>query len=115
MTRPPSLSLSPFLTDAQLSPRSSVRSTKDLELVRALPSLDDEVNVAAFHPVPGAGVVYGTKEGKLRSLRYDRRTPRRPTIAIATGDGRMDEELAAAERDDSRGGSTSGEDEADER
>jgi hypothetical protein len=30
------------------------------------------VNVAAFHPVPGAGIVYGTKEGKLRTLKYDR-------------------------------------------
>ena len=86
-------------------------------MVRALPSLDDEVNVAAFHPVPGVGIVYGTKEGKLRSLKYDRRTPRRPTIAITTGEGRMDEELVAAERDgDSRnGGSTSDEEEQSQR
>ena len=82
--------------------------------MRSLPSLDDEVNVAAFHPVPGVGIVYGTKEGKLRSLKYDKRAPRRPTIAIATGEGRMDEELAAAERDgDSRGGSTSDEEEGE--
>lgn len=47
-------------------------SAKTLQLVRALPSLDDEVNVATFHPVPGVGIVYGTKEGRLRMLRYDK-------------------------------------------
>lgn len=78
-----------------------VYSTKNLQLVRVLPSLDDEVNVAAFHPVPGAGLVYGTKEGRLRMLRYDRRTPRRTCIPLAANGGRMDAELAAAERDDS--------------
>ena len=62
--------------------------------------------------MPGVGIVYGTKEGKLRSLKYDRRVPRRPTIAIATGEGRMDEELVEAERGDQGsqgGGSTSDE------
>ncbi|KAJ0252585.1 WD_REPEATS_REGION domain-containing protein [Hirschfeldia incana] len=38
----------------------------DMELVRVLPSSEDEVNVACFHPSPGAGLVYGTKEGSLR-------------------------------------------------
>jgi hypothetical protein len=33
----------------------------DLELVRVIPSAEDEVNVACFHPFPGAGLVYGTK------------------------------------------------------
>lgn len=43
----------------------------DMELVRVLPSAEDEVNVACFHPVVGCGLVYGTKEGKLRILQYN--------------------------------------------
>jgi len=91
-------------------------STSDLQLVRSLPSLDDEVNVAAFHPVPGAGIVYGTKEGKLRSLKYDRRPPRRLAVPISIGEGRMDEELAEAERIDrgSQGGRSTDDDEDEE-
>lgn len=33
----------------------------DMELVRVLPSAEDEVNVACFHPSVGSGLVYGTK------------------------------------------------------
>ncbi|KAK4769417.1 hypothetical protein SAY86_027567 [Trapa natans] len=43
----------------------------DMTLVRVLPSAEDEVNVACFHPLAGGGLVYGTKEGKLRILQYD--------------------------------------------
>ncbi|XP_038713783.1 uncharacterized protein LOC120007553 isoform X1 [Tripterygium wilfordii] len=43
----------------------------DMELVRVLPSAEDEVNVACFHPFAGRGLAYGTKEGKLRLLQYD--------------------------------------------
>lgn len=32
-----------------------------MELVRVIPSAEDEVNVACFHPLPGGGLVYGTK------------------------------------------------------
>lgn len=32
-----------------------------MELVRVLPSSEDEVNVACFHPRVGGGLVYGTK------------------------------------------------------
>lgn len=32
-----------------------------MELVRVLPSADDEVNVACFHPFAGGGLAYGTK------------------------------------------------------
>ncbi|KAJ0236175.1 Transducin family protein / WD-40 repeat family protein [Hirschfeldia incana] len=46
----------------------------DMELVRILPSSEDEVNVACFHPSPGGGLVYGTKEGKLRIFRYNTAT-----------------------------------------
>ncbi|KAJ7977148.1 Transducin/WD-40 repeat family protein [Quillaja saponaria] len=48
-----------------------VYRVSDMELVRVLPSLEDEVNVACFHPFAGGGLVYGTKEGKLRVLQYD--------------------------------------------
>jgi hypothetical protein len=46
-----------------------------MSLVRVLPSAEDEVNVAAFHPREGGGIVYGTKEGRLRILRHDRTPP----------------------------------------
>ena len=35
----------------------------DMELVSVLPSAEDEVNVASFHPLAGGGLVYGTKVG----------------------------------------------------
>lgn len=35
-----------------------------MELVRVLPSAEDEVNVACFHPLVGGGLVYGTKVKK---------------------------------------------------
>jgi hypothetical protein len=45
-------------------------------------------------------ILQGTKEGKLRMLRYDRRIPKRPTIPmISAAAQRMDDELSAAERD----------------
>ncbi|XVF32299.1 hypothetical protein REPUB_Repub17cG0070200 [Reevesia pubescens] len=49
-----------------------VYRVSDMELVRVLPSAEDEVNVACFHPFAGGGLVYGTKEGSLRVLQYDR-------------------------------------------
>ncbi|CAN0897730.1 Activating molecule in BECN1-regulated autophagy protein 1 [Linum grandiflorum] len=48
-----------------------VYRVSDMELVRVLPSAEDEVNVACFHPFAGGGLVYGTKEGRLRVLQYD--------------------------------------------
>ncbi|KAI6693775.1 hypothetical protein NL676_021485 [Syzygium grande] len=48
-----------------------VYRVSDMELVRVLPSAEDEVNVACFHPSVGGGLVYGTKEGKLRILHYE--------------------------------------------
>ncbi|KAJ0092474.1 hypothetical protein Patl1_25758 [Pistacia atlantica] len=48
-----------------------VYRVSDMELVRVLPSAEDEVNVACFHPSVGGGLVYGTKEGKLRILQCD--------------------------------------------
>ncbi|XP_047307994.1 uncharacterized protein LOC124911538 [Impatiens glandulifera] len=49
-----------------------VYRVSDMKLVSMLPSVDDEVNVASFHPSAGGGIVYGTKEGRLGILRYDR-------------------------------------------
>ena len=40
--------------------------TERMTVTRALPSTEDEINAAAFHPCPGGGLAYGTKEGKLR-------------------------------------------------
>ncbi|XP_058197400.1 uncharacterized protein LOC131313226 isoform X1 [Rhododendron vialii] len=48
-----------------------VYRVSDMELVSILPSAEDEVNVACFHPLAGGGLVYGTKEGKLRVFQYD--------------------------------------------
>ncbi|KAJ7955515.1 Transducin family protein / WD-40 repeat family protein [Quillaja saponaria] len=48
-----------------------VYRVSDMELVRVLPSAEDEVNVACFHPSVGGGLVYGTKEGKLRILQNE--------------------------------------------
>lgn len=42
-----------------------------MELVRVLPSSEDEVNVACFHPSPGCGLVYGTKVKKTDLIKGD--------------------------------------------
>lgn len=57
---------SPFFTVLE------IYRVSDMELVSVLPSSEDEVNVACFHPSPGGGLVYGTKEGKLRIFQYNR-------------------------------------------
>ena len=38
-----------------------VYRVSDMELVKVLPSAEDEVNVACFHPIVGGGLAYGTK------------------------------------------------------
>jgi len=45
-----------------------VYRVSDMKLVGVLPSTEDEVNVACFHPLIGGGLAYGTKEGKLRII-----------------------------------------------
>mmetsp|Transcript_1199 Transcript_1199/g.3966 ORF Transcript_1199/g.3966 Transcript_1199/m.3966 type:complete len:415 (+) Transcript_1199:126-1370(+) len=75
-----------------------VYRVSDMELVRVLPSAEDEVNVACFHPRPGGGLAYGTKEGKLRILRHDRTPSRAPTAHVPSN--RLDcleDELLEAE------------------
>ena len=39
-----------------------------MELVKVLPSAEDEVNVACFHPIVGGGFVYGTKVSDIIGL-----------------------------------------------
>ena len=41
----------------------------DMETVTIMPDNEDEVNIAQFHPIPGRGVLYGTKKGKVRTFR----------------------------------------------
>eukprot|EP00887_Chlorella_sp_A99_P001076 scaffold14.g1076.t1 len=45
---------------------------EDMQLVRVLPSAEDEINAACFHPRAGGGLAYGTKEGRLRVVNHDR-------------------------------------------
>ena len=72
-----------------------VYRVSDMQLVRVLPSAEDEVNVACFHPWPGGGIAYGTKEGKVRILRHERAVRKRR----AGGDSErcIEDELLAAE------------------
>jgi activator-of-BECN1-regulated-autophagy protein 1 len=44
----------------------------DMALARVLPSAEDEINAACFHPAPGGGIAYGTKEGRLRVVAHRR-------------------------------------------
>ncbi|XVF72118.1 hypothetical protein PTKIN_Ptkin12aG0095100 [Pterospermum kingtungense] len=67
-------SLKSIVIEGKTSPIYTVLEVyrvSDMELVRVLPSAEDEVNVACFHPFAGGGLVYGTKEGRLRVLQYD--------------------------------------------
>lgn len=43
-----------------------------MKIVRVVPSAEDEVNCACFHPAVGGGLAYGTKEGRLRIVTHDR-------------------------------------------
>lgn len=62
-----------------------------MELVRVLPSADDEINAACFHPRPGGGIAYGTKEGRLRVIAVDRSAlaeePEAAEVAASTSGG----------------------------
>ena len=55
-------------TFTQVNTVIEVFDAKSMHLLRIIPSAEDEVNVACFHPRPGGGAAYGTKEGKLRLL-----------------------------------------------
>jgi len=74
-----------------------VYRVSDMELIRVLPSAEDEVNVACFHPLPGGGLAYGTKEGRLRILRHDRSPPKPPATAVSSSGRCLEDELFEAE------------------
>ncbi len=67
----PHLFIKAYYTPPQTHTHTQVYRLPDLRLVRVLPSAEDEVNAACFHPVPGGGLAYGTKEGRLRVLRHE--------------------------------------------
>lgn len=46
-----------------------------MALVRTLHSTPDEVNAAMWHPKPGNGIIYGTKEGRVRRIMLNRTPP----------------------------------------
>ncbi|XP_051133188.1 uncharacterized protein LOC127252870 isoform X1 [Andrographis paniculata] len=69
----------------------------DMELVRVLPSAEDEVNVACFHPSIGGGFVYGTKEGKLRILHCNESHGFSNEGSCGTDDSRFEVETFALE------------------
>ena len=51
----------PFLSITLFLHWAQVYRVSDMELASVLPSAEDEVNVACFHPLVGGGLVYGTK------------------------------------------------------
>ena len=80
------------LLESLVAERNSVTPMHTVIEVYALPSLglvetyasaEDEVNVAIFHPVPGHGVAYGTKEGRLQRVCADRRQMADPAVAAS--------------------------------
>lgn len=75
----------------------------DMSLARVLPSAEDEINAACFHPHPGGGLAYGTKEGRLRIVRHDR-------SALGQEGGRAAKRAARGGGSGGGGGSSSGSD-----
>lgn len=63
-----------------------VVALKDMGLVRVLPSVEDEINAACFHPFPGGGLAYGTKEGRLRVVSSNRVHDEEPGIDEGIGE-----------------------------
>ena len=47
----------------------------DMVRVDTRKEVGDDVNIARFHPVPGAGIVYGTKQGRICKMTPAPRTP----------------------------------------
>ncbi|CAI7777274.1 unnamed protein product [Closterium sp. NIES-54] len=89
-----SLGLLPFPPSPYLAVRFTSRSTPSLHaslhasLRASLPPRmpacpPTQVNVACFHPKVGGGLVYGTKEGKLRVLQHNRAVPLHLPLGIA--------------------------------
>jgi len=68
---------------------------KSMRLARVIPSAEDEVNAACFHPIPGQGIAYGTKEGRLRVLLHDN-SPRRAEKRLTINNAQDDSPLTVA-------------------
>lgn len=66
-----------------------------MRLARVIPSAEDEVNAACFHPIPGQGIAYGTKEGRLRVLLHDN-SPRRAEKRLTINNAQDDSPLTVA-------------------
>ncbi len=45
-------------------------TTESIKSIALITNPQDEVNIAQFHVIPGAGIVYGTKQGKVRLYRH---------------------------------------------
>jgi len=69
-----------------------------MRLVRIIPSVEDEVNAACFHPIPGQGIAYGTKEGRLRVLLHDS-SPKRAEKRLLADAAADDSPLTVSRRD----------------
>jgi len=52
----------------QVHAMCEVLCARTLRPLRALHTAGDELNVALFHPQPGGGIAYGTKNGRLRLI-----------------------------------------------
>ena len=66
LQRPRSVAL---LTAPMASDRGDCKKPEALgtiATVGVINDIEDEVNIAHFHPIPGQGLVYGTKKGKVR-------------------------------------------------
>ena len=102
----------PFQVFGRVYTVIEVYDVKTMEIVRQLPSIDDEVNVACFSPVPGGGIAYGTKAGKLRLIRHESLAdlapgnvePRGPEDDLLSLERVMDDEGSETEGEEDEGG-----------
>ena len=46
----------------------TIHRWRDMEVVSRIYSSMDDVNVAIFHPHPGFGLVYGSKQGRVLAI-----------------------------------------------
>jgi activating molecule in BECN1-regulated autophagy protein 1 len=51
---------------AQSDVACEIITLADMRTTCTLTDSEDEVNIAQFHPVPGNGILYGTKKGRIR-------------------------------------------------
>lgn len=51
---------------------------------------EDEVNIAQFHPIPGNGILYGTKKGRIRKYQRSSQLSRDEYEYRGDGDSDVD-------------------------